>query len=82
MKLSPENSDRLVLYDNFGSPCARRVRITLLEKGLAWDTQVIDLSRLEQRRPDYLRINQRLRASTGPRCTCGVRVQCHHRVPG
>jgi len=57
MELSPQNRDRLVLYDNFGSPCARRVRITLLEKSLVWDTQIIDLSRLEQRRPDYLRIN-------------------------
>jgi glutathione S-transferase len=57
MELSPQNCDRLVLYDNFGSPCARRVRITLLEKGLVWDTQMIDLSRLEQRRLDYLKIN-------------------------
>ena len=43
MELSPQNRDRLVLYDNFGSPCARRVRITLLEKSLVWDTQIIDL---------------------------------------
>ncbi|HME69349.1 MAG TPA: glutathione S-transferase family protein [Myxococcota bacterium] len=57
MELSPQNRDRLVLYDNFGSPCARRVRITLLEKSLVWDTQIIDLSRLEHRRPDYLLIN-------------------------
>jgi glutathione S-transferase len=57
MELSPQNHEHLVLYDNFGSPCARRVRITLLEKNLFWDTQIIDLSRLEQRRPDYLLIN-------------------------
>lgn len=47
----------LVLYDSPGSPCARRVRITLLEKGLAWDTVVVDLSRMEQKKPEYLRIN-------------------------
>ncbi len=53
----PDNPHGLLLYDYGGSPCARRCRITLLEKGLAWDTQVIDLSRLEQRNPEYLAIN-------------------------
>ncbi len=51
------NAHGLILYDYPGSPCARRVRITLLEKGLPWDTQMIDLSRLEQRHPGYLAIN-------------------------
>ena len=55
--LSAENRHGLILYDHPSSPCARRVRITLLEKNLTWDTQVIDLSRLEQRRPEYLRLN-------------------------
>jgi glutathione S-transferase len=55
--LSPENRHRLILYDHPSSPCARRVRITLLEKELSWDTQIIDLARLEQRRPEYLRLN-------------------------
>jgi glutathione S-transferase len=54
---APDNPHGLILYDHPSSPCARRVRITLLEKGLAWDTQIIDLSRLEQRRPEYLRLN-------------------------
>jgi glutathione S-transferase len=53
----PDNPHGLILYDHPSSPCARRVRITLLEKGLAWETQIIDLSRLEQRRPEYLRLN-------------------------
>lgn len=53
----PENIHGLLLYDHPSSPCARRVRITLLEKGLAWDTQLIDLSCLEQRSPAYLAIN-------------------------
>jgi glutathione S-transferase len=55
--LSLENRHGLILYDHPSSPCARRVRITLLEKELVWDTQIIDLSRLEQRRPEYLRLN-------------------------
>jgi glutathione S-transferase len=52
-----DNPHGLILYDHPSSPCARRVRITLLEKGLSWATQIIDLSRLEQRRPEYLRLN-------------------------
>jgi glutathione S-transferase len=47
----------IILYDHPLSPCARRVRITLIEKGLSWETQNIDLSRLEQRSPRYLAIN-------------------------
>src|SRR6185295_2368355 len=53
----PDNEHGLILYDHPSSPCARRVRITLLEKELVWDTQIIDLSRLEQRRPEYLALN-------------------------
>jgi glutathione S-transferase len=46
-----------VLYDAVGSPCARRVRIVLLEKGLAWESRALDLTRLEQKRPEYLALN-------------------------
>jgi glutathione S-transferase len=46
----------LVLYDAPGSPCAR-VRIVLLEKGLRWETRLVDLVRMEQKRPDYLALN-------------------------
>jgi len=49
--------DDIVLYDTPGSPCARRVRIMLLEKGLAWTTRVVDLTKLEQKRPEYLQLN-------------------------
>lgn len=47
----------LVLYDFHGSPCARRVRAVLLEKGLRWITRLVDLTRLEQKRPEYLALN-------------------------
>ena len=50
-------TDSLVLYDAVGSPCARRVRIVLLEKGLRWETRALDLTRLEQKRPEYLALN-------------------------
>ena len=49
--------DDLVLYDSPGSPCARRVRVVLLEKELRWTTKVLDLTRMEQKRPEYLALN-------------------------
>jgi glutathione S-transferase len=50
-------TEPLVLYDAVGSPCARRVRIVLIEKGLHWETRALDLTRLEQKRPEYLQLN-------------------------
>jgi glutathione S-transferase len=50
-------SDDIVLFDSPGSPCARRVRIVLLEKGLPWTTRLVDLTKLEQKRPEYLALN-------------------------
>jgi glutathione S-transferase len=50
-------ADALTLYDSPGSPCARRVRAVLLEKGLAWTTRLVDLTRMEQKRPEYLALN-------------------------
>ncbi|HXJ36660.1 MAG TPA: glutathione S-transferase family protein [Candidatus Eisenbacteria bacterium] len=50
-------ADELVLYDHPASPCARRVRIALIEKGLAWRSRVIDLEHMEQKSPWYLALN-------------------------
>jgi glutathione S-transferase len=50
-------ADDLVLYDHPASPCARRVRIALLEKGLTWRSRVIDLEHMEQKSPWYLALN-------------------------
>ena len=50
-------NDRIILYDFHGSPCARRVRIVLLEKGLQWETRLVDLTRMEQKKPEYLKLN-------------------------
>ena len=51
------SSADLILFDNENSPCARRVRISLREKGLAYQMRNIDLSHLEQRSPAFLAIN-------------------------
>jgi glutathione S-transferase len=50
-------ADDLVLYDHVASPCARRVRITLIEKGLGWRSRPIDLEHMEQKSPWYLALN-------------------------
>lgn len=55
--LSRNNTNNLVLYTSAGSPCARRVKISLVEKGLDFDTVEVDLSGMEQRSPDYLSLN-------------------------
>jgi glutathione S-transferase len=47
----------ITLYDFHSSPCARRVRIVLLEKGLRWETRLVDLTRMEQKRSEYLTLN-------------------------
>lgn len=51
------HGDSLFLCHYPGSPCSRRVQITLMEKRVDWRDVHIDLSRMEQRHPSYLRIN-------------------------
>ena len=50
-------NEQIILYDFHGSPCARRVRIVLLEKGLQWETRLVDLTKMEQKKPEYLKLN-------------------------
>ena len=47
----------IILYDHPASPCARRVRIALIEKGVRWRSRPIDLEHLEQKSPWYLALN-------------------------
>lgn len=47
----------IVLYHAWGSSASRRVRLCLAEKGLEYESHVIDLARLEHHSPEYLRIN-------------------------
>ncbi len=55
--LSADNVEALVLYNSAASPCVRRVHITLIEKGLKYDTVEVDLPNMEQRSPSYLSLN-------------------------
>jgi glutathione S-transferase len=47
----------LTLYDFGNSVCCQKVRITLCEKGLAWQAVKVDLFRSEQYDPEYLKLN-------------------------
>ena len=50
-------TDHIILYDFDSSPCSRRVKITLTEKGLDYSVQTVDLGKMQQKTPEYLRIN-------------------------
>jgi hypothetical protein len=47
----------LKLFTAHNSICTQKVFLTLLEKGLPWNSEYIDLFNNEQYRPDYLRLN-------------------------
>jgi glutathione S-transferase len=47
----------IVLYDFGNSVCCQKVRITLVEKGLAWEARKVDLFKTEQYDPAYLKLN-------------------------
>ncbi len=47
----------LYLYHGTTSVCAIKVRLTLAEKALPWQGEVLWLQRGDQYRPDYLKLN-------------------------
>src|SRR5438105_856713 len=47
----------LTLYDFGNSVCCQKVRITLVEKGLTWESRRVDLFKTEQYDPEYLKLN-------------------------
>jgi len=47
----------LCLYHGTTSVCAIKARLTLAEKDLAWQGEVLDLQRGDQHRPDYAKLN-------------------------
>lgn len=47
----------LKLYHGVTSTCSKRVRITLAEKALAWDSHHINLAKFDQLEPWYLDLN-------------------------
>ena len=47
----------LTLYHGVTSTCSKRVRITLAEKGVDWDSVHLDLAQRENLDPQYLKLN-------------------------
>jgi glutathione S-transferase len=47
----------LELYHDWRSFCSVKVRLCLAEKGLPWESRVVNLTNLEQTRPEYLALN-------------------------
>lgn len=47
----------LVLHHAWRSSASRRVRLCLEEKGLAYESHVVDLAKMEHHSPEYLKIN-------------------------
>ncbi len=47
----------LELYHDWRSFCSIKVRLCMAEKGLTWESRVVDLMKLEHTTPDYLALN-------------------------
>lgn len=47
----------LTLYHDWRSFCSIKVRLCLAEKGLPWESNFVDLMKLEHTRPEYLALN-------------------------
>lgn len=47
----------LILYQSPRSTSSKQIRLCFAEKGLSWESRNLDLTRLEQYRPDYLAVN-------------------------
>lgn len=45
------------LYHNNNSVCSQKVRVTLAEKELPWESEHLDLSKNEQSAPEYMKLN-------------------------
>ena len=48
---------RLILYHGMASTCSKKVRLCLYEKGVAFESRLLDLQKFEQHAPEYLAIN-------------------------
>jgi glutathione S-transferase len=53
----PEESMMLTLYHHPTAVCAAKVRVVLAEKQLPWDGRIVDMSKGEHHRPEYLALN-------------------------
>jgi ganglioside-induced differentiation-associated protein 1 len=48
---------RIILYHGLASTCSKKVRLCLFEKGIDFESHLLDLQKFEQHRPEYLALN-------------------------
>ena len=47
----------IILYHGLASTCSKKVRLSLYEKGVAFESRLLDLQKFEQHEPAYLAVN-------------------------
>ena len=47
----------IILYHGLASTCSKKVRLALFEKGLPFESRLLDLQKFEQHAPEYLALN-------------------------
>jgi glutathione S-transferase len=47
----------ITLYHGLASTCSKKVRLTLFEKGLEFESRLVNLQKFEQHNPEYLALN-------------------------
>ena len=47
----------MTLHHGWRSSASRRVRLCLEEKGLSYESHVVDITKMEHHSPEYLKIN-------------------------
>ena len=47
----------IILYHGLASTCSKKVRLALFEKGLEFESRLLDLQKFEQHAPEYLALN-------------------------
>ena len=50
-------STNFVLYHGLASTCSKKVRLTLYEKGLSFESRLMNLQKFDQHQPEYLELN-------------------------
>ncbi|ARD70012.1 Glutathione S-transferase BbdE (plasmid) [Aminobacter sp. MSH1] len=49
--------DNVVLYHGLASTCSKKVRLSLYEKGIPFESKLLDLQKFEQHDSEYLKLN-------------------------
>ncbi|HEY5965659.1 MAG TPA: glutathione S-transferase N-terminal domain-containing protein [Xanthobacteraceae bacterium] len=70
----------LELYHDWSSFCSIKVRLCLAEKNLPWESRFVDLMKLGQLKPDYLRLNPNAVVPTLVQRARDLGIELHQRV--